>query len=60
MAMGKGRHQICPTCGATMILALRPGGKGKGIMQCLDCKLPDPLKSDAAKGRLTSELQPPE
>ena len=43
-----------------MILALRPGGKGKGIMQCLDCKLPDPLKSDAAKGWLTSELQPPE
>ena len=38
-----------------MILALRPGGRGKGIMQCLDCKLPDPLKSDAAKGWLTIE-----
>jgi hypothetical protein len=59
MAMGKGRRETCPTCGATMILALPPGGKGKRIMQCVDCDRPDPLKSDAAKGWLKSELQPP-
>jgi hypothetical protein len=58
--MGKGRHQICPTCGATMILVLPSGGKGKRILQCLDCELADPLKSDAAEGWLMSERQPPE
>jgi len=42
-----------------MILALPPGGKGKRILQCVDCDRPDPLKSDAAKGWLKSELQPP-
>jgi len=42
-----------------MILALPPGGKGKRTMQCVDCDRPDPLKSDAAKGWLKSELQPP-
>ncbi len=57
--MGKGRRETCPTCGATMILALPPDGKGKRIMQCVDCDRPDPLKSDAAKGWLKSELQPP-
>jgi hypothetical protein len=57
--MGKGRSQTCPTCGATMILALPADGKGKRIMQCVECDRPDPLKSDAAKGWLTSELQPP-
>jgi hypothetical protein len=28
-------------------------------MQRVECNRPDPLKSDAAKGWLTSELQPP-
>ncbi len=59
MAMGKGPRETCRTCGATMILALPPDGKGKRIMRCVDCDQPDPLKSDAAKGWLTSELQPP-
>jgi hypothetical protein len=57
--MSKGRRETCPACGATIILALPPGGKGKRTMQCVDCDRPDPLKSDAAKGWLTSELQPP-
>ena len=48
-----------PHLRGTMVLALPLSGKGKRIMQCMDCDRPDPLKSDAAKGWLTSELQPP-
>jgi hypothetical protein len=42
-----------------MILALPPGGKGKRIMQCVDCDRPDPLTSGVVTGWLKSELQPP-
>jgi hypothetical protein len=57
--MGQAERPRCPDCGAFLILALPPDGKGKRTMQCVDCDRPDPLKSDAAKGWLKSELQPP-
>ena len=57
--MGQAQRPTCPDCGAFLILALPPGGKGKRTMQCLDCDRPDPLKSEVATGWLKSELQPP-
>jgi hypothetical protein len=57
--MGQAERPTCPECGAFLILALPPGGKGKRTMQCVDCDRPDPLKSDAATGWLKSELRPP-
>jgi hypothetical protein len=57
--MGQAERPKCPDCGAFLILALPPGGKGKRTMQCLDCDRPDPLKTEQAKGWLKSELQPP-
>ena len=57
--MGQEGRPKCPDCGAFLILALPPGGKGKRIMQCLDCDRPDPLNSEVATGWLNSELQPP-
>jgi hypothetical protein len=49
----------CPGCGAYLILALPPGGKGRRTFQCFDCDGPDPLKADRATGWLKSELQAP-
>jgi hypothetical protein len=58
-AMGEAKRPTCPGCGTYMILALPPGGKGPRTFQCLECDLPDPLKSEAATGWLKGELQPP-
>jgi hypothetical protein len=57
--MGQAERPKCPGCGAYLILALPPGGKGKRTFQCFDCDGPDPLKTDKATGWLKSELQPP-
>jgi hypothetical protein len=57
--MGQAERPTCPGCGAYLILALPPGGKGKRAFQCLECDRTDPLKTDTAKGWLKSELQPP-
>ena len=55
-AMGQAQRPTCPECGAFLILALPPGGKGKRTMQCLDCDRPDPLKSEEVTGWLKGEL----
>ena len=57
--MGHALRPTCPDCGAFLILALPPGGKGRRTMQCLDCDRPDPMKTDGATGWLKGELQPP-
>jgi hypothetical protein len=57
--MGEAERPICPNCGALLILALPPGGKGLRTFQCLECDRPDPLKSEAATGWLLGELRPP-
>jgi hypothetical protein len=58
--MGQAERPTCPDCGAPLVLALPPGGKGKRTFQCFDCDRPDPLKTDQVTGWLNSELQPPE
>jgi hypothetical protein len=58
-SMGQAERPTCPHCGAFLLLALPPGGKGRRSLQCLDCDRPDPLKSDDALRWLSSELQPP-
>jgi len=57
--MGQAERPTCPGCGAFLILALPPGGKGPRKMQCLDCDRPDPLNSEYVAGWLEGELQPP-
>jgi hypothetical protein len=57
--MGQAERSICPECGAPLVLALPPGGKGPRTFQCFDCDGPDPLKTERAARWLTSELQPP-
>jgi hypothetical protein len=57
--MGEAERPTCPKCGAPLVLALPPDGKGERRMQCLDCSRPDPMKSPEATGWLNSELQPP-
>jgi hypothetical protein len=57
--MGQAERPTCPGCGAFLLLALPPGGKGQRTFQCLDCERPDPLKSDALKW-LSSELKLPQ
>jgi hypothetical protein len=57
--MGQAERPTCPGCGAFLILALPPGGKGQRTFQCFECDRPDPLKSEHASGWLKSELQPP-
>ena len=57
--LGQAERPTCPGCGAFLILALPPGGKGQRTFQCLDCERPDPLKTDQATGWLKGELQPP-
>jgi hypothetical protein len=54
--MGQAERPTCPGCGAFLILALPPGGKGKRTFQCFDCERPDPLKMDEVKGWLAGEL----
>jgi hypothetical protein len=51
---------MCPECGAFLILALPPGGKGRRTMQCIDCERPDPFKSDTVRWLSSAELKPPE
>jgi hypothetical protein len=57
--MGQGERPTCPHCGAVLIKALPPGGKGQRTLQCSECDRPDPLKSETVTGWLNSELQPP-
>jgi hypothetical protein len=57
--MGQAERPTCPGCGAFLILALPPGGKGPRTFQCFECDRPDPLKTDHGIGWLKSELQPP-
>jgi hypothetical protein len=57
--MGQAERPTCPGCGAFLILALPPGGKGPRKLQCLDCTRPDPLKSEDVTGWFEGELQPP-
>jgi len=57
--MGQAERPTCPHCGAFLILALPPGGKGQRTFQCFDCDGPDPLKTEMVTGWLKSELQPP-
>jgi hypothetical protein len=58
--MGQLDHtRRCPYCGSLMVMALRPGGKGSRVLQCLDCeRANDPLKSVALEW-LKGDLQPP-
>ena len=53
---GPGRTTDLPDCGAYLILALPPGGKGPRTFHCFDCDRPDPLKTDQVKGWLAGEL----
>ena len=57
--MGQAERPTCPHCGAFLILALPPGGKGQRTFQCFDCDRPDPLKTDQVRGWFKGELQPP-
>jgi len=57
--MGHVERPTCPGCGAILILALPPGGKGQRTFQCLDCDRRDPLKTDQVTGWLKGELHPP-
>ena len=57
--MGKTERPTCPGCGAIMVQALPPGGKGQRTFLCFDCDRPDPLKTDKVTGWLEGELQPP-
>jgi hypothetical protein len=56
--MGQAERPTCPGCGAFLILALPPGGKGQRTFQCLDCDGPDPLKTEKARGWLKGEHSP--
>ena len=57
--MGQVNRPTCPECGAYLILALPQDGKGKRTFQCFECDRPDPLKTEAAIGWISSELRPP-
>jgi hypothetical protein len=48
--MGQAERPTCPKCGAKLIVALPPGGKGQRTLQYFDCDRPDPLKTDKAAG----------
>jgi hypothetical protein len=54
--MGQAERPTCPQCGAFLILALTPGGKGPRTFQCFDCERPDPLESAIVLGWLNGEL----
>jgi hypothetical protein len=57
--MGQAERPTCPHCGAFLILALPPGGKGRRTFQCFECDGLDPLKTDKVMGWFKGELQPP-
>jgi hypothetical protein len=57
--MGQAERPTCPRCGAFLILALPPDGKGPRTFQCFDCDGPDPLKTDKVLGWFKGELHPP-
>src|SRR3981081_3292364 len=38
--MGQAERPTCPGCGAFLILALPPGGKGQRTFQCFECDGP--------------------
>jgi predicted RNA-binding Zn-ribbon protein involved in translation (DUF1610 family) len=59
LTMGQAKRPTCPNCGAYLILALPPDGKGQRTFQCFDCGQPDPLKTDRVLAWFKSELQPP-
>jgi hypothetical protein len=44
--MGQAERPTCPECGAPLVLALPPDGKGKRTFQCFDCD-----RLDSAKNR---------
>ena len=54
--MGQAQRPTCPDCGAYLVLALPPGGKGRRTFRCLDCERPDLLKDPYATGWLAGEL----
>ena len=54
--MGQAERPTCPECGAPLVLALPPGGKGQRTFQCLDCERPDPMKDPQTIGWLVGEL----
>jgi hypothetical protein len=56
VGMGKAERPICPRCGARLVLALPPEGKGERTFQCFDCDRLDPLQSDRVIGWLSGEL----
>jgi hypothetical protein len=58
-SMGQAGRPTCPDCGACLIPALPPGGKGPRTFQCFECDRPDPIKTDEIIGWLKGELQPP-
>ena len=60
-AMGQANRPTCPDCGAFLILALPPGGKGPRTFQCFVCDsiVPDPLKTEKVAGWFEGELKPP-
>ncbi len=57
--MRQAERPTCPHCGAFLILAPPPDGKGQPKFLCLDCDHLDPLKTERATGWLRGELQPP-
>ena len=57
--MGQAQRPTCPNCGAPLVLALPPDGKGQRTFRCFDCDRPDPLKAERVIGWLKSELRPP-
>ena len=59
LAMGQAERPTCPNCGAYLVLALPPDGKGQRTFRCFDCDRLDPLKTDKVIRWLKSELQPP-
>jgi hypothetical protein len=59
-SMGQAERPTCPKCGAHLILALPPGGKGQRTFQCFDCERPDPLESASVLGWLDGELGSPD
>jgi hypothetical protein len=54
--MGQAERPTCPECGAHLVWALPPDGKGKRTFQCFDCDRPDPLQSDRVISWLSGEL----
>jgi hypothetical protein len=58
--MGQAERPTCPQCGAFLILALTPGGKGPRTFQCFDCERPAPLESAIVLGWLNGELGSPD